>query len=384
MAKSTGRKSPAGGDGHRKVRYAVVGLGHIAQVAALPAFEHAKKSSVLAALVSDDEAKLKKLARKYQVEHTFTYETYEECLESGAVDAVFIATPNSLHRDFAIPAARAGVHVLCEKPLEATESACQEILDACEAAGVKLMTAYRLHFERANLGAAELARSGKLGEVRLFNSTFTMQVEDEDNIRLKRHLGGGPLLDIGIYCVNASRYLFRDEPVEVMALTARGDDPRFEEVEELAGAVLRFPGERLATFAVSFNASEISSFRIVGTKGDLRVEPAYSYAKDLVHHLTIGGRTREKVYPRRDQFAAELVYFSECVLEDRQPEPSGREGLIDVAIVQAIFRSAEKREAVSLELPEKVVRPTLRQEKRLPPVRPEPKTVRTSSPKAGS
>ena len=181
-----------------KVRYAVVGLGHIAQVAVLPAFAHAENSE-LTALVSDDPEKLEKLGRKYKVTRRYSYEQFEECLGSGAVDAVYIALPNHLHREYTERAARGGVHVLCEKPLAVTEEDCLSMIRVAEENRVKLMVAYRLHFEEANLKAIDLVQSGKLGDPRLFDSVFTMTVKDGD-IRLNpRELGGGTLYDIGVY-----------------------------------------------------------------------------------------------------------------------------------------------------------------------------------------
>src|SRR5438067_7387342 len=171
----------------RQIRYAVVGLGHIAQVAVLPAFAHALANSQLTALVSDDPQKLKTLGRRYQVDHLFSYREYGDCLRSGAVDAVYIALPNHLHAQYSIDAARAGVHVLCEKPMAVTEKECEAMIKAAEENKVKLMIAYRLHFEEANLSAVEAVKSGKIGQARVFNSTFTQQVKKGD-IRLRSEL----------------------------------------------------------------------------------------------------------------------------------------------------------------------------------------------------
>ena len=145
-----------------KVRYAVVGLGHIAQIAVLPAFAHARRNSVLTALVSDDSTKLRTVARRYGVRRTYSYDEYDECLQD--VDAVYIALPNSMHAEYTIRAARAGVHVLCEKPMAVTAEECRQMIDACREADVKLMIAYRLHFEELNLHAVELVRRGRIGD----------------------------------------------------------------------------------------------------------------------------------------------------------------------------------------------------------------------------
>jgi len=333
---------------------------------------------VLAALVSDDSTKLRALGRRYRVTSQFTYETYEELLGSGLVDAVYIALPNSMHRAFTEQAARAGIHVLCEKPLAVSGDDCEAMVRAADAGRIKLMTAYRLHFEPANMGAVEVVRSGRLGDPRLFASTFTMQVRAGD-IRLRRELGGGTLYDIGIYCIQAARYLFRDDPIEALALSARGSDPRFREVDEMTGAILRFPGERLATFTTSFGAADVSAYRIVGTKGSLVLDPAYEYAGVRKMRVTANGRTRERTYKPVDQFAAELLHFSDCVLDDRVPEPSGVEGMVDVRIIEALLRSAESGRPEALDLPPSGRRPTGEQVMRRPPVR-KPELIHTRPP----
>jgi len=184
------------------VKYAIVGLGHIAQVAVLPAFDHARRNSRVAALVSDDATKRKSLGRKYRIDATFAYDDYETCLQQ--VDAVYIALPNSMHAEYTIRAANAGVHVLCEKPMAVTVEECESMIEACRQNNVKLMIAYRLHFEEINLKAVDLVRRGRIGEPKFFNSSFSMTVQPGD-IRTKKELGGGTLYDIGIYCINAKK-----------------------------------------------------------------------------------------------------------------------------------------------------------------------------------
>jgi glucose-fructose oxidoreductase len=370
--KSTERSTP--------IRYAVVGLGHIAQVAVLPAFAHAENAE-LAALVSDDPEKLEKLGRKYKVKARFSYEQFEECLRSGAVDAVYITLPNHLHREYSERAMRAGIHVLCEKPMAVTEEECEDMIEAADENDVRLMIAYRLHFEEGNLTAAKTVNSGKIGDPRIFSSVFTMQVEDEDNIRLGPIArGGGTLYDIGIYCINAARYLFRDEPIEVEAFTANNGDRRFREVDEMTSAVLRFPGERLASFTSSFGAADHGSYRVVGTKGSVLLTDAYEFADAKKLEITVGERKTRRTFPKRDQVAAELVRFSECVLRGTRPEPSGREGLADVRIIRALYRSASEGRAVRLAPFEKKRRPTLRQAITRPPVPRAPELVGADAP----
>jgi predicted dehydrogenase len=360
----------------RQIRYAVVGLGHIAQVAVLPAFGNARRNSKLVGLVSGDPLKRERLGAKYEVESTWSYEQYEACLKS--VDAVYIALPNSMHCDYAVRAARAGVHVLVEKPMALTEEECERMTRAAREAGVKLMVAYRLHFERANLEAGEIARSGRIGEPRLFSSTFCTPVVP-GNIRVRRDLGGGVLYDIGIYCINAARSLFRDEPIEVRGATAGSLD----EVEESVSATLRFPNERLATFTASFGAAKVSEYRLAGTKGDVALEPAYDYARPLKHRLTLEGEMRERRFAKRDQFAPELLYFSDCVLQNGTPEPGGDEGLADVRVIRALYRSAASGQPVALTPFAKRERPSLEQEIRRPPVE-KPEVIHAAAPSGGT
>jgi glucose-fructose oxidoreductase len=361
----------------KRIRYAVVGLGHIAQVAILPAFAHAKQNSELKALVTDDPKKAKQLSKKYRVPFTYGYESYDECLQSGEIDAVYIALPNSMHHEYAVPALKAGIHVLCEKPLAIDAGECEDMINAAAESGAKLMTAYRLHFDKANLEAVEIVRSGKLGNPRFFSSTFGMQVRP-DNIRLSHALGGGPLWDLGVYCVNAARYLFRDEPEEVFAFEATGNDARFREVEESVSAIMRFPEARLASFTCSFGSGDVSAYEVAGTKGTLRADPAYEYAEGLKLTTTIEGKSREYKFGKSDQFAAELLYFSDCVLRNRRPEPSGKEGLADVRIIRSMYRSIETGKPIKIEAIQPKKRPTAEQEIRRPPVK-KPALVRAKS-----
>ncbi len=340
------------------VRYAVVGLGHIAQVAVLPAFAHARRNSRVVALVSDDPAKLREVSRKYRVEQTYSYDQYDACLDQ--VDAVYIALPNSQHAEYTTRAARAGVHVLCEKPMAVTAAECRRMIEACRRNRVKLMIAYRLHFEAINLKVIDLVRSGRIGEPKFFNSSFAMTVRPGD-IRTRRRMGGGTLYDIGVYCINAARYVFGAEPTEVMALSVNAAGRKLAEIDESTGALLRFEGDRVAAFVTSFNSADVGSYQIVGTEGDILVKPAYEYAGGLGFELTVGGKTTKQHAGKRDQFAPELLYFSDCILKNRQPEPSGEEGLQDVRIVEALYRSARTGRAVRIPPFRKSKRPSGRQ-----------------------
>ena len=354
--------------------------GWFGQSAVLPAFANAKENSELAAIVSSDVEKRAVLSADYGVP-AYSLEEYEDVLASGAVDAVYIVSPNSVHKDEAVLAARHGIHVLCEKPLADTAAAADEIVATCVSAGVMLMTAYRLHFEKGNRHAIELIRKGAIGDPRVMIANFTQQV-DPDNSRLDANLGGHPLLDVGLYCINAARYIFRDEPTEVTSFIATGADPKFRKVPEMVSAVMRFPGERLATFVCGFGEAKTSAYQVLGTNGDLRMDPAFTHTGKRRLTITANDRTKEIDFPESDQIGPEIVYFSDCVLKGRRPEPDGREGRIDLWIIEAIKLSAFKGMAVPLQPVLRNSRPDKSQFLAKPP-RPKPELVNAAPPQAG-
>jgi predicted dehydrogenase len=349
-----------------KVRFAVVGAGNIAQGAVLPSFQHTENAELVAVLSSDDD-KRAEIGRRYRLSHTGSYDDLERVLRESEADAAYITVPNTMHREYTERIAAVGVHVLCEKPMATTEDDCRAMILAAEQAKIKLMIAYRLHFEKANLTAVEIVRSGRIGEPRVFDALLTQEVRPGD-IRTRAETGGGALFDLGPYCVNAARYLFREEPLEVAAMSVLGTDELSSEVDEATSALLRFPDGKMAQFSVNQGASDVSSFRIIGTEGDLRLDPASVYETDLVHYLTVKGRTQTQRFPVRDQFAAQIVYFADCIREDRDPEPSGWEGLADVRVLAAVARSAQTGQLVTLPPFERSHRPDLSQNIEKPPI----------------
>jgi predicted dehydrogenase len=365
-----------------RLRCAVVGQGYFSQTAVLPAFKHAR-SCELVALFSDDQAKREKLRRKHQAAFALPYEEYDDFLRSGEVQAVYIAVPNHLHRDYSVRAARAGVHVLCEKPMAVTVEECEQMIEACAENRVKLMIAYRLHLEKANLAAIEAIRNGRVGDPRYFSSAFSFQL-DEDNVRgMPTGKGGGPLYDIGTYCINAARYLFQAEPTQVTALLGyRPDQPGLERIEEQAAAVLRFPDDRLASFTVSFGATDVARYTVAGTKASLVLDPAYTHSAPIEMILEKGGgKKQRKKFPLSDQVAAELSYFAECVRTGRDPEPDGWEGLNDVAVIRAILESARTGHAVDLHLEDRRQRPGGHQARKKPAPKGKPELVHAAPPR---
>jgi predicted dehydrogenase len=364
------RRQPA----NKVIRYAVIGLGHIAQAAVLPAFGHAKRNSRLVALVSGSAKKLETLGRRYRVPRLCHYDEADSLFQSGEIDAVYIALPNDQHKEWSVRAAKAGLHIVCEKPMAVTARDCEAMIRAADAANVKLMIAYRLHFEAANLDAVKQARRGALGDLKFFSSDFSMQVR-ENNIRLKRAKGGGPLYDIGIYCINAARATLGDEPRSVFATATRSGDHRFREIEETVVAAMRFKDDRLASFNCSFGGADRSTYTVIGTRGSVTLDPAYEYIQAIESRVRIGERSRTRRFGKRDQFAAELEYFSQCILDERTPEPSGAEGLADVRIIEAMHRSIKSGRWIDVKTPLAARRTTGGQNIRRPPVPREPKLV---------
>lgn len=365
------------------IGYAVVGLGWISQAAALPAFANATRNSRLTALVSGDADKRRGLADRYDLPEsaTFDYDDYDACLDREDVDAVYIAVPNHLHREYTVRAAEKGVHVLCEKPMAPSPEDCRAMIDACRGSDVRLMIAYRLHLDPAHMRAVELASSGAIGEPRAFNATFTEQVGEGNSRLVSVEKGGGPVFDVGIYCINAARYLFRAEPERVWAtrITRKGDR-RFEESEEMATCVLTFPAERHAAFTCSFGAAPVSAFRLAGTEGDLRMEDnAFHFQGDRELRLS-GKNDAREAFPASDQFGPQLAYFSDCILEERDPEPDGEEGWIDVMLIRALYESMESGRQVEIaEAMARDRRPGPELARRLPAVE-EPEMIEVEAP----
>lgn len=330
----------------RKVRYAVVGIGWISQTAFLPGVEHTGNSEVVA-FVSGHEDKAAKVGEKYGVSALYSYEEYDELLASGTIDAVYLATPNFDHVDLSVRTLKAGIHLLLEKPMAVSEEQCEQIMAAAAESGAKLMIAYRLHHEPGMLKALEIARSGKLGYLRYFNSSFSQPVNYQ-NHRAKHGYWAGPVPDMGPYPINTVRNLFAAEPLEVSALGVRTDPERFRDFDDQVTVNLRFPGERVATMVMSYSGAEAEDYRVVGTLGDLFSSPAFAMTQPMKHVVTIGKSKSEETFPQTDHFGGELKYFSDCVLKDKQPEADGEEGLLDVRVIAAVERALASGQPQSL------------------------------------
>jgi glucose-fructose oxidoreductase len=331
----------------KQVGYAVLGAAALARTAILPAFARAADNSRLVAVVGMDRAQAQTVAQEFRAT-AYHFDELRQCLGREDVNAVWVAVPNALHCDYAVEAARAGVHVLCERPMAVTADECRRLLRTCQTNRVKLMIGYRWPFQPGPLKAIELVRAGAIGLPKTFGSDFTMKVDDPDDVRLQRRLGGGTMYELGIETVNAVRSLFAAEPAQVMAMTGRTSRRFGGDVDESAVALVRFPDERLAHFHTSFGEEPTARLTVFGEDGLIRLENAYRHAEPMTLQIVRNGRLEELTFERGEPFAAALAYFSECVLKDRQPEPGGIDGLQDVRIVEAIYRSARDGRPVTL------------------------------------
>lgn len=350
----------------RTVRYAVVGGGWISQAAFMPGVAQTGNSE-MTAIVTGDPKKAEALAQTYGLT-AFSYDQYPEALASDLFDAVYLALPNGMHRDYAVPALEAGCHVLLEKPMAVSVAECEAINAAAAASGAKLMIAYRLHFEPATLDAIARIRAGEIGEPRMFTATFGQHV-NADNHRAKQGYWAGPVPDMGTYPINAVRNLFGEEPVEVAAVGSRRPDSPYP-FDGTVAVTLRFPSGRLAQFTVSYETDGVDAYRVTGTKGDLHLQPAFLFGMGLSGTLTRDGKAERLTYPSVDQFGGQTRYFSDCILQDRPPEPDGEEGLCDIRILEAVERALATGQPQTLAPHTRSRRPDSSQRMELPEVEP--------------
>ncbi|TIM31126.1 MAG: Gfo/Idh/MocA family oxidoreductase [Mesorhizobium sp.] len=341
----------------RKIRYAVVGAGWIAQEAFMPGVSQTGNSTITA-IVSGSAKNAAKLAEFYGVEHVFSYEQYDQMLASDVADAVYVALPNSLHAGYAIRALRAGKHALVEKPLATTEAECEAMIAAANESGAYLITAYRLHNEPGTVEVLERIRSGEIGDPRIFAAVFSF-VASPDNHRLKAAYWGGPLQDIGVYCLNAARHIFAAEPIEAVAVKSFGNGSAVVgEVEESIAVTLRFPEGRLAQFIASFGADSSDFYHVAGTKGSVTADPGFRFETAVRMKLRQSDTSTEKTFPQTDHFAGQTAYFSDCILNAQPPEPDGGEGLADVRALLAIERAASTGQPQKIDTPARQAHPT--------------------------
>ncbi|MBU6455154.1 MAG: Gfo/Idh/MocA family oxidoreductase [Cyanobacteria bacterium REEB67] len=338
----------------KRVKFALVGLGHLTLEEILPAFAQSKKAK-LTGLVSGSPDKARAVAEQYGIKaaNIYDYKNYDAIKDNPDIDVVYIVLPNSMHCEFTVRAAAADKHVLCEKPMATNVADCQKMIDSCKAASKKLMIAYRIQYEPNNRLIQKLVRDQTFGKVKIIEASNGQNQGDVNQWRHKRALaGGGAMPDIGIYCLNTIRSMLGEEPSEVFATTySTPGDPRFSEVEESIVFQLRFPGGVIAHCSSGYGYHELRQYRFMAEKAWFGMEPAFAYS-GLQMQLSLPQGSREIfAVPKIDavnQFVLELDHMAECIAYDKKPLTPGEEGLQDQKIIEALYASASEHKPVAL------------------------------------
>lgn len=330
----------------KKLGVALCGLGGLSTNQIAPALQKTEHCR-LAGIVTGSAGKVDEWRKKYDLpkRSVYTYDTMQRMADNDDIDIVYVVTPNALHLEHTVAAAKAGKHVYCEKPLEISVERCQQMIDACKAADRMLGTAYRCRFEPHNIECIRIAREQELGAVRIVEAGFGIDVGKPDQWRLKHALsGGGALMDVGVYALQASRYITGEEPVLVSATETKTDAVKFKEVDETVAWTTTFPSGAMAYCTASFKVGGIKNFRANADRGWFELDPAYYYGGIK------GSRSDGKPlsFPANDMFAAQLDDFARCVMEKRATIVPGEEGMRDVRIMTAIYESIRTGRAVKL------------------------------------
>ena len=333
----------------RPLGVALVGIGRLSMGQLLPAFAKCKLARPVA-LVSGHLDKAHEQAQKYGIDpkNIYNYNNFDKIADNPAIDVVYVVLPNIMHAEYTIRAAKAGKHVLCEKPMANTVADCQAMIEACKNAGRKLMIAYRMRYEPMTIRAIELAQSpDAIGEIKHITAEAGFPIGDPTQWRLKKTMaGGGPLMDMGVYAINAARYLSGKEPFEVTATSyTTPNDPRFAEVEETLAFEMRF--DKFIASCLTSYGFDCKRVRVTGTRGQLDAEPFQSYSGNRLYQIKNGER-KEVPYEPVNHFAAEMDHLCECIASDTAPRTPGEEGLQDIKITTAIYESASTGKPVRI------------------------------------
>jgi predicted dehydrogenase len=334
-----------------KVGYAVVGLGSISQMAVLPAFAHSEKAR-LVAVVSGDKSKAERLGQQYSAQKAYSYAEFADCLKNPGVEAVYIATPPGEHERYTVAAAKSKKHVLCEKPLAATVAQARNMVDTCRRNKVRFMTAYRKYYEPSTVMLKDMIARGELGRIDIIHTLFAEFRPSGDNspawLFSKKLCGGGPLTDLGVYCVNTCRWLIGEDPIAAESVVWTRDRKRFKEVEEGVAFRLDFPSGVILQGTAAYSSVFSSFVHVHGEKGWAELGPAFAFEEERRLIGKIAGKWFERVFEPIDEFALEMDDFAACIREGRQPEPDGAQGLRDIVIIDAIYRAARKHAPVKI------------------------------------
>ena len=320
-----------------KLGIALVGMGHLATHQIAPALAKTKHVR-LAGVVSGTPSKIESWRNQYGIpaKNCYSYETYDRIADNPEIDIIYIVLPNSMHAEYTIRAARSGKHVLCEKPMANSAKDCEEMITACRQAKRRLAIGYRCQFEPHHLRCLQFARERTFGDLKMIEAGFGFRIGDPNQWRLKhRYAGGGALMDVGIYALQACRYLSGEEPTHIAAMETKTDPVKFSEVDESITWTMTFPSGLNCYCSTTYALSGINRLNAHGDQGWFRLNPAFSYS-GITGTTSNAGPIH---YSPIDQFAAELDDFAICVREDRESKVSGLEGLKDLRAIEAIYQS---------------------------------------------
>jgi predicted dehydrogenase len=333
-------------DQPRKLGFALVGLGGLSNGQIAPALLKTQYCR-LAGIVTGTPSKIPIWKSRYNIadKNVYNYDTMEQMADNPDIDVVYIVTPNALHGRDTLKAAKAGKHVFCEKPMEATSEKCQEMIDALKKAGRMLSVGYRCQFDPNQLECRRLATDKVFGDLKMIEGGFSRGITATE-WRVKKDLaGGGPLMDVGIYALQTCRFVSAREPVEVSAKFGPITDPvKFAEVEESVEWEMTFPGGLKTKCRTNYERGDANSFMVTAERGTFGLKPAYNY------NSSRGERSDGQPInlPGVNQFVAEMDDFAQCIMNGKPSKVSGEEGLRDVKIMMAIYESARTGKPVKL------------------------------------
>ena len=331
----------------RVLRVAIMGLGgYGTRVAdAMRDCQRAKLTGV----ISGTPSKIKDWQSKYGIpeKNCYNYENFDAIKSNPDIDAVYIITPNGLHKEQALRVARAGKHVICEKPMAVNAAEGQEMVDACKKANVKLLVGYRMHLEANTLEIIKMRNDGAFGKVLFFQGLSGFKIGNPNQWRLDKKLaGGGAMMDIGIYSINGARYMVGEEPIWVTAQETKTDPKKFKEgVDETIQFQLGFPGGAVASCLSTYAMNNLDRFFLNGEKGFAELSPATGYGP-------IKGRTDqgELNHPHITHQTVQMDEMAAMILENKKPlvPVDGEEALRDLRIIDAIYRAVKQDARIKL------------------------------------
>jgi predicted dehydrogenase len=336
----------AAGTEPRKLGFALVGLGGLSTGQLGPALQKTQFCR-LAAIVTGTPSKIPVWKDRYKLpdKNVYNYDTMEQMADNPDIDVVYVVTPNALHGEHTLKGFKAGKHVFCEKPMEVSVERCQHMIDAATKAGRMLGVGYRCQFDPNHLECRRLATEKVFGELKTIDAGFSRPITATE-WRVKKALaGGGPLMDVGIYALQACRFVSAREPMEVTAKFGPvTDTEKFKEVEESVDWQMTFPGGLKTTCRTNYKAAGDNAFTVTAEKGTFGLSPAYNY------NFARGTRSDGQPIslPAINQFAAEMDDFAQCITNHKPSKVSGAEGLRDVNIMMAIYESARSGKPVKL------------------------------------